>query len=185
MLPPGRQFQRVCERPMTYLAVITVVHTAVCVVAIVLGALVMRRLLAADPNPDPNQAFLAAAAIASLTGYAFPFKGVTPAQIVGLVALAILAGCWVARARLGDSSFWRALYAAGLTASLYLLAFVTVAQGFKHIAPLNALAPTGSEPPFAAVQAVVLVLFVILGFVAVRRFRNAPAAVPLSGSTVR
>jgi hypothetical protein len=40
---------------------------------------------------------------------------------------------------------------------------------------LNALAPQGNEPPFAITQGVVLVLFVIAGYLAVRRFRPAPA----------
>jgi hypothetical protein len=48
---------------------------------------------------------------------------------------------------------------------------VLVVQAFQKIGPLRALAPNGSEPPFAVVQAVVLIGFVIAGYLAVRRFR--------------
>jgi hypothetical protein len=38
------------------------------------------------------------------------------------------------------------------------------------VAALKALAPTPSEPPFLVTQAVVLLIFVILGVLAVKRF---------------
>ena len=41
---------------------------------------------------------------------------------------------------------------------------------------LRSLAPTQSEPPFIVAQTVVLVIFVVLGLLAVRRFH--PVGVP-------
>jgi uncharacterized membrane protein SirB2 len=38
---------------------------------------------------------------------------------------------------------------------------------------LNALAPTQGEPPFLIAQIVVLIIFIVLGYLAVRRFRPA------------
>ncbi len=38
------------------------------------------------------------------------------------------------------------------------------------------LAPTGGEPPFAIAQGVVLLLFVLIGVAAVRKFRPAALA---------
>jgi len=60
----------------------------------------------------------------------------------------------------------------GVTA-LYLNVFVLVAQAFLKIAALHALAPTGSEPAFAIAQGIVLVLFIVLGFRALRAFHPA------------
>ena len=54
--------------------------------------------------------------------------------------------------------------------AFYLDAFVGVIQAFAKLPFLHALAPTQSEPPFVIVQVVVLVIFVVLGFLAVRRF---------------
>ena len=39
-----------------------------------------------------------------------------------------------------------------------------------HIPALHALAPNGSEPPFAIVQGIVLVLFLLGGVLAARQF---------------
>ena len=54
--------------------------------------------------------------------------------------------------------------------SQYLNVFVLVVQLFLKVPALHALAPTGSEPPFAIVQAIVLLLHVGIGFLALRRF---------------
>ena len=58
--------------------------------------------------------------------------------------------------------------------ALYLNCFVGVIQAFSKLPPLHELAPTQSEPPFLIVQLVVLAIFVVLGFVAARRYRPAP-----------
>ena len=46
-------------------------------------------------------------------------------------------------------------------------------QSFQKFAYLNKFAPTGSEPPFAVTQLLVLILFVIAGVAVVRRYRPA------------
>ena len=55
--------------------------------------------------------------------------------------------------------------------SLYLNVFVLVVQGFTKISALNVLAPTQSEPPFAIAQAAVLVIFILIGLIALVKFR--------------
>jgi hypothetical protein len=52
--------------------------------------------------------------------------------------------------------------------------FVGVVQAFDKFPVLARLAPTQSEPPFWIVQLMVLVLFVVLGLLAARRFRPLP-----------
>ena len=59
-------------------------------------------------------------------------------------------------------------------AALYLNVFVLVFQAFLKVSALRALAPTQSEPAFKLTQAVVLLAFVGIGVLAVRRFRPAP-----------
>ncbi len=39
---------------------------------------------------------------------------------------------------------------------------------------LNASAPTQSEPPFLVAQLVSMVIFIVIGIFAVKRFRNEP-----------
>jgi hypothetical protein len=49
-------------------------------------------------------------------------------------------------------------------------AFVAVIQAFMKLPFLHVLGPTQSEPPFLVAQVIVLVIFVVLGILAVRRF---------------
>ena len=54
-------------------------------------------------------------------------------------------------------------------AALYLNAFVLIVQTFLKNPALTALAPTQSEPPFAAAQVLTLLTFLALGYATVRR----------------
>jgi hypothetical protein len=60
--------------------------------------------------------------------------------------------------------------------ALYFNVFVLVVQGFLKVPSLKALAPTQSEPPFLVAQVAILVLFIGLTTVAVRKFRIQRAA---------
>ena len=53
-------------------------------------------------------------------------------------------------------------------------------QGFQKLPALNALAPTGTEPPFLAAQLTVLLLTIGVSFLAVRRYRPVPAGAAVS-----
>ncbi len=74
---------------------------------------------------------------------------------------------------------WRWIYVVTAVFSLYLNVFVGVVQAFQKLAFLQPLAPTQSEPPFLIAQIAVLVIFIVLGFVAVRRFH------PFAGGALR
>ena len=65
---------------------------------------------------------------------------------------------------------WRWIYVVGSIVALYFNVFVLVVQAFLKIPALHALAPKGSEPPFAMAQGIVLVLFILSGTLSVRRF---------------
>jgi hypothetical protein len=68
------------------------------------------------------------------------------------------------------------IYVVTAIISLYFNVFVLVAQSFMKVSALNALAPTQSEPPFAITQAVVLIVFTLIGLIAVVKFRPLTAA---------
>ena len=89
----------------------------------------------------------------------------------GAVAAAI-----AARYAFRLAGHWRWVFVVGAVVALYLNVFVLVVQSFLKIPALNALAPTGTEPPFAIAQGIVLALFVWAGIVAVRRYQRLPAA---------
>ena len=156
---------------MSYLAAITVFHTAISLVAIVAGAIAIVDMLRSGTFRFWAKLFLVTAVVTSVTGFFFPLKGITPAQVVGVLALVILAIVLVAFYRFQVAQAWRWIYAAGMVASLYLLVFVGVVQAFQKIAFLNGLAPTGSELPFLIAQGATLVFFLAVGIAAARRYR--------------
>jgi hypothetical protein len=65
---------------------------------------------------------------------------------------------------------WRGIYIFTAVFSLYLNVFVGVVQAFQKVPAISALAPTQTGPPFLVAQAATLGLFVLLGFVAMRKF---------------
>ena len=170
---------------MSYLTAITAIHTAISIVAIVAGAVAILEMLRNGAFRFWTKLFLVNAVATSITGFIFPLKGITPAQIVGVLALIILTIVLVAFYRFHVAKAWRWIYAAGMVASLYLLVFVGVVQAFQKIALLNGLAPTGSELPFVIVQGATLVLFIGFGITAAMRYRPQSSGGDSAGSVNR
>lgn len=156
---------------MSYLTALTIFHTIISLIAVAAGAVAVVGLFRGGAFRSWTNVFLVTAVLTSVTGFAFPLNGVTPAQITGVVALAILAVVLVAYYRFHLAQAWRWIYAAGMVASLYLLVFVGVVQAFQKIAVLNGLAPTQSEQPFVIAQILALAFFVVLGVLAAIRYR--------------
>ena len=114
--------------------------------------------------------FLATTLATCITGFLFPFERALPSHVVGVITLAALAGPVVALATARLTGPWRWVYVTGSVLALYLNVFVGVVQMFLKIPALHALAPTQTEPAFVAAQGIVLLLFIAVGFVALRRF---------------
>jgi hypothetical protein len=64
---------------------------------------------------------------------------------------------------------WRPVYAITATIAQWFNVFVLITQSFQKIHVLNTFAPNGNEPPFLAAQGIVLLLFVYIGWRAVKR----------------
>jgi hypothetical protein len=120
--------------------------------------------------------FLITTVLTSLSGFPLPPFGFDPPRAVGVLSLVLLLAAVAAYYAYHLAGIWRLIYVACAVAALYLNVFVLVAQGFLKVPFLHDLAPTGSEPPFAVVQGIVLVIFVALGFLAARRFHPGTTA---------
>jgi hypothetical protein len=96
--------------------------------------------------------------------------------MVGILSLVLLAIACIALYAMKLSGPWRWIYVVTAMTSLYLNVFVLVIQAFLKVPTLHALAPSvpPSEPPFAIIQGIVLVFFVLVIIGAVRRFRPMP-----------
>ena len=156
--------------------IFTAVHVVISLVAILSGLVIMLGMIAGRRFDRGTVLFLAASGATSITGFFFPFHGITPAIAVGLLSVLVLAIAILARYSRRLMGPWRWVYVISAAIALYFNVFVLVVQLFQKIPSLNILAPTQSEPPFAVTQLVVLAVFVALSIAAVIRFRVQPGS---------
>jgi hypothetical protein len=151
----------------------TLLHVLISLVAIVSGLVVLYGMITGKRLSGWTGFFLLTTVLTSVTGFFFPFTHLLPSHKVGILSLVLLAIALLALYSFHLAGGWRKTYVIAAVMSLYLNVFVLVAQGFLKIPALKAMAPTGTEPPFKVVQGIVLVIFIFLGFKAVKGFRNA------------
>jgi len=158
------------------LATFTLLHVIISLIGIVSGILVMFGLLGSSRKPGMTAIFLLTTILTSATGFLIPplvSDKLLPSHIVGALSLVLLAIACIALYVMRLSGAWRWIYVLTAMISLYLNVFVLVIQSFLKVPFLHALAPSvpPSEPPFAVVQGIVLLFFVLVIIGAVRRFR--------------
>ncbi|HEX3940335.1 MAG TPA: hypothetical protein VHX11_02535 [Acidobacteriaceae bacterium] len=159
------------------LAAFTKFHVALSLVGIGSGFLVAFGMIARRHFPMLTALFLITTAATSITGFLFPFKGVTPGIVIGILSLIVLLVAVIARYPAHLAGAWRATWVISAMLALYLNFFVLIVQSFEKVPVLKALAPTQSETPFKAAQLIALLGFLALTILAVRKFRLArPAA---------
>ena len=120
-----------------------------------------------------HDGFLLTTILTSLTGFLFPFKGVTPAIVVGVLSMVLLVVACLSLYRWKAKGWARLVYMVTGVIALYFNMFVLVIQSFQKIPTFTALAPTQSEPPFVIAQAIVLLGSLVLGFAATRSSRRS------------
>ncbi len=146
------------------------IHVALSLIALVLGLIVLYGLLSGEVLGVWTVLFLLGLILTSVTGFPLPPFGLDPPRMVGILSLILLAIAVLAIYAFRLRGAWRWIYVVTAMAALYLDAFVGVIQAFAKLTFLHSLAPTQSEPPLLIAQVIVLVIFVALGFLAVRRF---------------
>jgi hypothetical protein len=148
----------------------TLLHVALSLVGILTGLNVLLRMVRQRPLGASNTIFLVSTILTSVTGFLFPRMALTPAQIVGAVSLVVLASA-AAALWLGNLyGSWRPIYVVSATIALYLNVMVAIVQAFAKISTLHRFAPIGNEPVVLAIQGAALLLFIALGYFAVKRF---------------
>jgi hypothetical protein len=157
------------------LATYTLIHVVISLVGIGSGLIVLFGMFGGKRLDGMTALFLATTALTSLTGFGFPFEHVTPGIILGILSVVVLAIAVPARYSFRMAGKWRAIYVVTAVIALYFNCFVLIAQSFMKVPALHALAPKGNEPPFAIAQGILLVLFIVAGTLAVRKFRLGAA----------
>jgi hypothetical protein len=151
----------------------TYLHVYISLIAIGAGFIVVYGMIAAKRLPLLTNIFLFTTALTSLTGFLFPFKGVTPAIVLGILSLVVLVVAVIARRRNHTGGAWRGTYVISAILALYLNFFVLIVQSFQKIPALHALAPTQSELPFKLAQLVTLALIISVSTIAFKKYRPA------------
>jgi hypothetical protein len=152
----------------------TLLHVLISLAGIFSGFVVLFGLLAGKRLDKWTAIFLATTVLTSVIGFVFPFHGLTPAIVVGIISLVLLAVAIFARYARHLAAAWRKTYVISAVLALYLNVFVLIVQSFLKIPALKEIAPTQNDPPFKLTQLVVLVAFIALGIVAAIRFRSEP-----------
>jgi hypothetical protein len=152
------------------------VHTAISIVAIIAGFIVMFGMLKSTRPGGLTALFLLLTILTSATGFLIPplvSDKLLPSHIIGGLSLGLLLIACIALYAMKLSGGWRWIYVVTALLALYFNTFVLVIQSFLKIPALTALAPGNppAGPVFAVVQGVVLVFFVLMIIGVVRRFR--------------
>jgi hypothetical protein len=147
-----------------------VVHVAISLIAIAAGLVEVAGWLSRKRWPTVTAVFLWLTLATSLTGFPLPAKQLLPSHVFGVISVIALALALTGLYRKQLAGRWRATYVITAAIAQYLNMFVLIFQSFLKVPALRALAPTQSEPPFAAAQGVLFLLFVVVTVLGVRRF---------------
>lgn len=151
------------------------VHTALSLLALVSGLVVVMGLLAARRLDALTALYLASAVAANVTGFGFSASFGIP-HYIGSAALVVLLVVILARYAFRLAGPWRWIYAIATVLTVHSLAFFTIGEAFRRIPALNAMAPTLTELPFTLAQLAAAALFVALAIAAAMKFRHEVAA---------
>src|SRR5665647_2744816 len=159
----------------------TVVHVIITLIAIATSFIVMFGMLGGHRLPAWTAICLLFTVLTSVTGFMFPIHGFTPALGTGIVSSVLLIAALIALYAKHLRGAWRWIYVVTAVAAFWINFFVLIVQSFEKVSLLNPAAPQFGPPfpepvntHFAIAQAVALAFFVVVGVVAVIRFRPAP-----------
>ncbi len=165
--------------PGSSIETLLALHVVVSLIGIASGLVALPALGAGRWLGHWHAVFLVTTAATSITGFLFPFSGITPALVVGGISVLTLAIAFAALYALTLRGWARPAYAASATFALYLNLFVLVVQSFLKVPALQSLAPTQTEAPFVVAQALLLAASMALGAAAVIGSRQAALPLPV------
>ena len=149
------------------------IHVALSLLGIVAGLAAMFAMIQGKIPPALTAIFLGSLVLTSATGFPLPPYGLDPPRIIGILSLVLLALAIAALYLFHLAGAWRWIYVVTATIACWFNCFVGVVQAFMKISFVHALAPTQQEPPFLIAQVVVLALFIVFGWLGVKRVKRA------------
>lgn len=152
------------------LAQFTFLHVFLSLIGIGAGIFIIYGLLNSLRLGILTALFLVTTVLTSVTGFLFPFNGITPGIILGILSMIALILAIVALYVKTLAGPWRGTYVVSVCVAFYFNFFVLVAQGFAKVPALHSIAPTQTAPGFAFAQLAVLVIFILLTVRALKKF---------------
>jgi hypothetical protein len=150
----------------------TLIHVALSLIAIVTGCAVCYGLGRGMPFASWTHSFLFSTLLMLVTGFALPISGVTPAVVIDVICIVLLLATAIPLYLRAAAGLWKLVYIVGVVMLVYLNWLVLIAQLFQKVPALNMLAPTGGEPVAIIAQAVLKIVFIVVGVVCVRARRT-------------
>jgi hypothetical protein len=147
----------------------TGIHVVLSLIGIASGFLVLFFLIGKKLHTVWTPVFFVSNILTDVTGFLFPFKGITPGIIIGVLSLIAL----VIAIAASRSKTRRGIFISSVATALFFNVFVLVVQSFEKIAFLHEIAPTQASPVFWIAQAVGLGVVILLAVTAWGRFRKA------------
>ena len=152
------------------LSTYTVAHVIISLIAIAAGFIVAYGMLGSNRLEGWTALFLFTNVLTSLTGFGFAFDHVLPSHVVGVLSLVALLIAILGYYLYRLAGAWRWIYVVAALVALWFNVFVLIVQAFQKISFLQPLAPTQSAPAFQIAQGAALVVFIVMGIFAVRKF---------------
>jgi hypothetical protein len=166
-------------------ATFTLVHVIISLIGIATGLIVLFGMWVSNRMPAMTFVFLLTTILTSVTGFFFHSQTFGPPHIVGVISLVVLAFALLALYGYKLAGAWRWIYVSTAVIALYLNVFVAIVQSFQKIPFLNQFAPHGNEPPFAVAQGLVLLLFIVAGWQAAKKFHTVTGGVTMAARVIR
>jgi hypothetical protein len=153
---------------------LALVHVIISLIGIGSGFIVLFGMFAGKRLDGWTALFLTTTILTSVTGFIFfPFEKITPGIILGVLSLIVLGIAVYARYSEKMTGGWRSTFVLTAMIAQWFNVFVLIAQIFQKVPAANALAPTPNAPAFLITQTVVMIIFIVLIVIAVKRFRTA------------
>jgi hypothetical protein len=148
----------------------TFLHVFLSLVAIATGIFLVYGFLTSLRLRILTSLFFVTTALTSITGFLYPFKGVTPGIILGVLSLIVLLLAYVALYVKKLAGGWRATYVVSVMLAFWFNFFVLVAQAVQKVPAIHSFIPSQAAPGFMIAQGAVFLVFLLLTVRAVKKF---------------
>ncbi|HTW46505.1 MAG TPA: hypothetical protein VMD92_01080 [Acidobacteriaceae bacterium] len=153
------------------LLLFTRIHVMLSLIGIGTGLFMGFGMIRRKPWPAMTAVFILTTALTVLTGFLFPFTGVTPGIVIGVFSLLALGIAVVARYGMRMAGGWRKAWVVSAMIALYLNFFIFIVQLFDKTPSLEAMGEVQKETVFAGAQLAALVGFLLWTIKAYRQFK--------------